>query len=1819
MFNKALLTIILLFISLFSYSTDYYWVGGSGDWSDINHWATTSGGNIHHIQTPTASDNVYFDSNSTNSSAVINLNINTIFCKDFITENISNQIAFTGLCSIWKIYGSYRLSSLSQITNNAKLYFEASSGIHTIKTAGNTINNMIYFKGSASWKLLDSLSCNNIYLESGTFNTNSNNLDASNFISNSSFNRLIKLGNSTINLNTWAVIGSGCTINADSSVIIINSNNFISNTSTAYSYYNVILKGNNTNITNQGIGINSFHKVWFYHNGIISGSNNYDSLILSKGSYYEISSNSVQTINSYLVAEGNCKEPITIKSLNSYASFSKTSGIISCKNIILEHIHAIGGATFNAVGSTDLGDNIGWNLIAPPSRTLYWVGNQGNWQDTIHWSANSGGIGGECIPTIYDNVFIDSNSSNTNNWDLTINNTCFSHNFNWVDQVEGEIMYSGTLNIAGSAYFGNSLIFGNTGITEFISSQNGETIHTSNTPLNKNEIRFNGKGSWTLQDSINNDSGKVYLISGHLITDGNYINTNIFAASGNSKKKLSLANSKIDINKKFILFQDSLSIEPGTSLIRMIGDSCKLLTYEVNPDTLYNVSFTSNESSSTIKTKKTVFNKIEYLRDMTLFGSGISDTLIFAKARSFVFEEREDSIAKALLAIGNCHEVITMRIQSSMDFFIFRMPASATVDIQYVNMRGAKAVGGANFTANNSSDLGNNLGWTFNNTESNHYWVNGAGNWQDSSHWSYSSGGQSGACIPQIYDNVYFDNNSFNALNDTVKIDSNNIFCHNMDWTSASLNPIFYDSSQYVHFISGSIHLINHMNYQMYNKTFFVWDSLNKTITMAGNKFDNNIYFCDTGQWILQDTLNVKGNIYHYAGELNSNQQHIFTESYYGDFDRSKTLNFSNSTFNISAGGNANIFFWLQQNNTHLISNNSTLIYESGGTLETRGNLQTEFDNVIFLDIDKEGFIKHQATLTNKFNKVKFEGNGDIRGDNFFDSLIFSKDNRYFLEGGKQQYITNEWQANADCYGMIKIMGKVGNGASSIAQVHKINGDVNMSSVKIGNIDAIGNVSFSINHGIDLGNNSSNWQISTIPNRTLYWVNNTGDWYDTAHWSLTSGGTGGECIPTYIDDVHFDPSSFAQSQDTAYASLNSVEFHSMYWNYTPDTPNMDIQTLNIYGSLWLGDTMTLNTYNYNFYALDTGNIIRSANKTLQIVRFLTQGEWNLIDPFSTSYIYQKNGNLICHGFDISTNYYQSKYPNVRKLNIENSNFYIKNKMDLTTDNFSFIANNSNIIFRNNSTNPLLELKLRGSNTLNFNNVLFEPITKGKSIINNESSSHHIFSKVTINNSADILGEHIFDSLIFYAGNTYQLEKGKTQNINDYWFVRGNNCFALTLQSTKKNQQAFVTKSLGSVVGDFINMRDIGASGGATFFAGNFSSNISNNTGWIFSNGPQYVYGLGNDTSINPGSSIILSSNNFNGGPNTTYLWSTGSTNNNITVNQTAWYYITVSYAGGCIINDSIWVGCNLSIDYNKHDNICFGDSLGSIQALIVDTNLLYSFLWSNGDTIDSINNLLAGQYSVIISADSGFCELFDTLIILDPPPIHSTQNDTFFCENDSTELNLGTFSDFYWADNYNGQYRWINYPDTFFIRVTNAAGCKSPLDTIIINEKSAPIISIFGDTVICHGDIINLETDNSYDKYFWSNNSIMSTTQIYGKGIYWVKVTDTSGCSGYDSINIITCPTKFEVPNVFTPNNDGYNDKFEIIYENIQEFKIKIYNRWGGLVYSSNDINDSWDGTNNGRHSPSGVYFWEIIYTEYNDNDVAKDVKIKGTVSLYRK
>jgi len=105
-----------------------------------------------------------------------------------------------------------------------------------------------------------------------------------------------------------------------------------------------------------------------------------------------------------------------------------------------------------------------------------------------------------------------------------------------------------------------------------------------------------------------------------------------------------------------------------------------------------------------------------------------------------------------------------------------------------------------------------------------------------------------------------------------------------------------------------------------------------------------------------------------------------------------------------------------------------------------------------------------------------------------------------------------------------------------------------------------------------------------------------------------------------------------------------------------------------------------------------------------------------------------------------------------------------------------------------------------------------------------------------------------------------------------------------------------------------------------------------------------------------------------------------------------------------------------------------------------------------------------------------------------------------------------------------------------------------------------------------------------------------------------------------DVICVETCPS-YELPNTFTPNADGANDLFVPIRNRfISSVKFKAYNRWGNLVFETNDPQINWDGTNlSGEEMDESVYYYtcELFESEFQGLDQRTDV-LEGFIHLIR-
>ena len=182
------------------------------------------------------------------------------------------------------------------------------------------------------------------------------------------------------------------------------------------------------------------------------------------------------------------------------------------------------------------------------------------------------------------------------------------------------------------------------------------------------------------------------------------------------------------------------------------------------------------------------------------------------------------------------------------------------------------------------------------------------------------------------------------------------------------------------------------------------------------------------------------------------------------------------------------------------------------------------------------------------------------------------------------------------------------------------------------------------------------------------------------------------------------------------------------------------------------------------------------------------------------------------------------------------------------------------------------------------------------------------------------------------------------------------------------------------------------------------------------------------------------------------------------------------------------------------------------------------------------------------------------------------------------------------------------YQDTF----TSAAGCDS---VRILNLAIADLLNPdLGPTQeICTGETIVLSPGN-FSSYLWQDNSTAPQLEVSQPGTYAVSVTNSCG-TAMSAVQITGKVCNSYFPTAFTPNNDGRNDVFKMLNAHgIKNYDLRIFNRWGQLVFHTNDVTKGWNGSYGAYVQGSAVFVWIASGVEAT----GKKFMRKGTVTLIR-
>lgn len=283
---------------------------------------------------------------------------------------------------------------------------------------------------------------------------------------------------------------------------------------------------------------------------------------------------------------------------------------------------------------------------------------------------------------------------------------------------------------------------------------------------------------------------------------------------------------------------------------------------------------------------------------------------------------------------------------------------------------------------------------------------------------------------------------------------------------------------------------------------------------------------------------------------------------------------------------------------------------------------------------------------------------------------------------------------------------------------------------------------------------------------------------------------------------------------------------------------------------------------------------------------------------------------------------------------------------------------------------------------------------------------------------------------------------------------------------------------------------------------------------------------------------------------------------------------------------------------------CNGDSNGIIMANVSGGNGNYQYTWNTVPVRNTaaIDHLKEGVYNVSITSLNA-CNTAASVTLTAPSAINIqyTKTDTecgFDNGTISTTVSGGTSPyQYLWSTGGGAKGLVSLAPGKYSLELTDANQCKSYLNDIEVKANPSSLsVSLGNDTIVCPSIILS---PGIFKSYLWQDGSTSPKLEVQSGGKYFVTVTDNKGCIASDTISVTVDCNDIFFPTAFTPNNDGLNDFFGAVgsLALIQSYELKVFNRWGEIIFYSSNPQIKWSGKIKGTFAPNGTYTWTSQYT----------------------
>ncbi|MBN1132523.1 MAG: gliding motility-associated C-terminal domain-containing protein [Bacteroidales bacterium] len=288
---------------------------------------------------------------------------------------------------------------------------------------------------------------------------------------------------------------------------------------------------------------------------------------------------------------------------------------------------------------------------------------------------------------------------------------------------------------------------------------------------------------------------------------------------------------------------------------------------------------------------------------------------------------------------------------------------------------------------------------------------------------------------------------------------------------------------------------------------------------------------------------------------------------------------------------------------------------------------------------------------------------------------------------------------------------------------------------------------------------------------------------------------------------------------------------------------------------------------------------------------------------------------------------------------------------------------------------------------------------------------------------------------------------------------------------------------------------------------------------------------------------------------------------------------------------------------------------GSISVSVTGGTGPYSYLWSNGSSSQELDHVVAGTYTVQVTDENG-CVVSEDIFIGSLITVNADAGkDTTICPGSPVQLEGRGGTDFSWTPSEyfsdpfssNPVAEGMTEEVNFILTVAEESSPYGCYDIDTVNVSFYPLTGLLAsaDTFMIRGTSVQLHAEGGpFESYLWepaaglSNNAIPDPIASPLLSVmYTVSAVNEYGCEENDSV-FVEVLENIKVYNVFTPNDDGKNDFFEIedAYR-FPEMIVEVYSRWGDLLFSSKGYTDDkrWDGTARGKDVPAGTYYYVVI------------------------